>query len=111
MEIYKEKISFMRLENKGDFVVRMDFCEPPAHKPERHKGSGININSGARETQDPGNFGIAKGATFTVWADIRGGRYRTGSFWFIYDPKSPRTASFVVAGTTLNSILALSEIK
>lgn len=114
MEFHKEKIGFMRLENKGGFVVCMDFCEPSVHdvhKPTRHRGSGKKINSGASETQDPGKFGIAEGATFTVWADIRGGRYRTGSFWFIYDPKSPVTASFVVAGaTTLESILALSEL-
>ena len=96
----------VRLNNRGWFVVRLQFVYTDSSGRQIRTRSTGDIRLGETVTVDPGEYGVPEGATFRVHASVVAGRDKTSVESFVYSASGNYSADFVTTGTTLiNSLV------
>jgi len=104
------KVRLVRLNNRGAFVVRLQFVYVDSQgRKIRTRGTG-DIRLGETVTVNPGDFGVPEGATFHVYASVVAGRDKISCESFVYNPSIDLGIEYRTTGTTLFNSLTLDGL-
>jgi len=100
----------MSLKNAGGFVARIQYRYVD-ERGERHLSEASkDITLGVTKTLSPDEFGVPCDALIAMHVLVVLGVDNEATQEFIFDPKSPLCAHYIISGTTLSNDLGLIDV-
>lgn len=100
-----KEISHIKLQNKGDFIVRPGFVYVDCRGSRIYEKGRTMLATGAYATISLKDHGIPEGSCITFYAEIPQGPDREAHQIFVYSESCRNTASYVISGTAADSTL------